>query len=111
MKIEQQRVGTVDVLAPSGALVDDDGQQFCDVLLEHVKSSSPRVVINMGDVPYVDSGALEGMLAVADDLAERAACLKLVGATPMCRETFELTGLAGRFRFFQSVQDAVKSFL
>ncbi|MCH8966394.1 MAG: STAS domain-containing protein [Planctomycetes bacterium] len=111
MKIDQQRVGTVDVLAPTGALVDEDGQQFCDVLLEHVQSSSPRVVINMGEVPYLDSTALEGLLAAADDLAQRAASLKLVGTTPTCRETFELTGLAGKFRFFQSVHDAVKSFL
>ncbi|MFQ5592054.1 MAG: STAS domain-containing protein [Phycisphaerae bacterium] len=111
MKVEQQRVGTVDVLSPIGALVDEDAATFSTLLLARLQSSNPRVVVAMQDVPYLDSVALEGMLGAADVLAERAMDLKLVKVTSTCRDIFALTDLSGRFRFFDDVQDAVKSFL
>lgn len=111
MKIEQQQVGTVDVFTPMGPLVDQDAESFSKALLTRVKSPSPRIVLAMQEVPYVDSEALEGLLAATDELHQRASSLKLASVTPTCREIFELTGLAARFRFFRDVQDAVKSFL
>ncbi|UCE60110.1 MAG: STAS domain-containing protein [Phycisphaerales bacterium] len=111
MKVEHRQVGTVDVLTPIGALTEEDSESFCDALLDRVRSGNPRVVISMQDVPYLDSIALEGLLTAADELTERATDCKLVGVPPTCREIFELTGLAERFRFFKDVQDAVKSYL
>ena len=111
MKIEQQHVGTVDVFSPIGALVDEDAEEFCKRLLDRLRSPNTRVVVSLQDVPYMDSTALEGLLDAADDLTGRAMSLKLVNLTPTCREIFELTGCAKRFRFFQNTEDAVKSFL
>ncbi len=65
----------------------------------------------MHEVPYVDSEALEGLLQATDELADRASALKLAAVTSTCREVFELTDLSDRFRFFNGVQDAVRSFL
>ena len=111
MKIEQQQVGTVDVITPLGPLVDQDAETFSKTLLARVKSPNPRVVLAMQEVSYVDSDALEGLLAAADELKDRASSLKLATVTPTCREIFELTGLSARFCFFKDVQDAVKCFL
>jgi anti-anti-sigma factor len=104
-------VGTVDVFAPIGALVDQDGEAFVKTLSQRLKSASPRIVVAMHEVPYVDSAALEGLLQAAEELQDRASALKLANVTATCREILELTGLASRFRFFKDVQDAVKSFL
>lgn len=111
MKIEQQQVGTVDVFAPVGPLVDQDGEAFAKLLLQRVQSSNPRVVVSMQGVPYMDSVAVEALLDATDGLADRATCLKIVEMTSTCREILELTGVAERFQFFEDVQDAVRSFL
>ncbi len=111
MKIEQQRVGTVEVFTPMGPLVDQDGEAFSKTLLNRAKSPNSRIVLAMQEVPYLDSNALEGLLAATDELHERASSLKLANVAPTCREIFEITGLSARFRFFKDVQDAVKSFL
>lgn len=111
MKIEHQRVGTVDVVTPVGALADDDAEDFCQRLRERLKSANVRVVLSLQEVPYMDSIALEGLVATTSELAERGAVLKLANVSPTCREILQLTGLAGRFRFFGDVHDAVKSFL
>ncbi len=111
MKIEQQQVGTVNVLAPVGALVDDDAEELARVLRDRTRSPNPRVVVAMADVPYLDSVALEGLLDATDELADRAMRLRLAAVPPTCREILELTGLADKFRFFNEVQDAVRSYL
>ena len=111
MKIEQQQVGIVHVFTPMGPLVDQDGETFSKALLTRVKSPNSRIVLAMQEVPYLDSNALEGLLAATDELLDRASSLKLANVAPTCREIFELTGLSPRFRFFKDVQDAVKSFL
>lgn len=111
MKVERQQVGTVEVLAPIGPLVDEDAQEFCGVLKASIAGPSPRVVVSMHEVPYLDSVALEGLLDASEELADRAMVLKLVNATPTCREILDMTDLTGKFRFFHSVNDAVKSFL
>lgn len=111
MKIERQTVGTVDVLEPAGALVDQDAEAFCAALRKDIAGANARVVVAMGNVPYMDSQAIEGLLDASDDLGARTAGLKLVGVTSSCREILELTGVSHRFSFFENVQDAVRSFL
>ena len=111
MRIERQQVGTVDVLTPAGALVDEDAESFAKMLMKRVQSPNPRLVVSLHEVPYMDSTALEGLLSATDELSDRASSLKLVGVQPTCREILELTGLAARFSFFKDTQDAVKSFL
>ena len=111
MKVEHQQIGTVDVLKPSGALVDVDGEQFVKALHQRLKSPNPRVVVAMPEVPYLDSAALEGLVSATEMMQDYAMSLKLAAVPPTCREIFELTGLSNRFRFFKDVQDAVKSFL
>lgn len=111
MKIERQRVGTVDVMTPQGALVDQDGGKLVQALLERLSSANPRLVLAMQEVPYMDSAALEGLLDATERLNEQASALKMANLTPTCREILELTGLSGRFRLFKDVSDAVKSFL
>lgn len=111
MKVERQQVGTVDVLAPIGALVDPEAVDFLELLQKQVGSMNPRVVISMHEVPYIDSAGIEGLLDASDELHDRATTLKLAAVPSTCREIFELTGTAPRFSFFSSVSDAVRSFL
>jgi len=111
MKVDRQRVGTVDVLSPIGALADADADGFAGVLRSRLDAVNPRLVVDMHEVPYMDSIALEKFLDVAEDLQSRGAHLKLCAASPTCREILELTGLASSFQFFDSIEDAVRSFL
>ena len=111
MKVEQQDVGTVRVLAPFGALVDEDVQEFMGKLTKQVETGGVRIVVDMQEVPYMDSAALEGLLGVSDEMAGCAMSLRLARVNATCREILELTDSAGHFSFFENVQDAVKSYL
>ncbi len=111
MKIDSLKMGTVDVIVPTGPLVDDDAHHFGHILREKLEVANPRVVVSLQQVPYLDSIALETLVDVSEELADRAEELKLAQVPQICREAFELTGTTSHFRLFNEVQDAVKSFL
>lgn len=111
MKVERRTVGTVNVCAPVDAIVDDASGTFRDVLKSCMTGVNPRLVVDMKEVGYMDSAALEVLADVTDDLGERGLQLKLASVTPTCREIFELTGLGGQFQFFEDVDAAVRSYL
>lgn len=111
MKIDQQQVGSVAVLTVKGALIEEDAGRFSTELKRSAQAASPRLVLDMHEVPYVDSAALEGLLDVADVLDERSARLRLAALPGAVREVLQLTGLSGRFEYFEKVEDAVRSFL
>ncbi len=111
MKIEQQKIGTVDIFTPVGALVDQDVEAFIHQLSHQINTGNPRMVLSMQNVPYMDSAALEGFLDLSQCMKQQAVEMKLAQVTQTCREIFELTGLSNQFRFFEDIQDAVKSFL
>ena len=111
MKIETQQVGTVEVIKPMGTLVEDDATTFAHKLKRRFESANSRVVLDLCEVPYVDSTALEALLDAAEVMEQRSARLRLVTVAPTVREVLELTGLSQRIQFFERVQDAVRSFL
>ncbi len=111
MNVEVRAVGTVAVCVPQDALADEVSENFSRVLRECLAGPNPRVVVGMKEVGYMDSAAMEDLVNVADDLGKRGVQLKLADVTPTCREILELTGLSGRFEFFESVDAAVRSYL
>ena len=111
MKVMQEMLGTVDVITPGGPLTDEDGQEFVEVLQQHLEATSPHVVVNMGEVPYMDSYTLEVLLNVVRELGGRSLPLKLADLTLTCREILDLTEMSGEFEIFDDVESAVRSFL
>ncbi len=111
MNIDTRRVGTVDVITPSGPLVDEDANTFVETLQTRLESPNPRLVLDMSEVPYMDSRGLEGLVETSYDLQQRGGRLRLASTTATCREILELTGQAQQFDFFDETKDAVRSFL
>lgn len=111
MKLEQQQVGSVTVISVKGALIEDDAARAAADVKRTAQSANVRLVLNLQDVPYVDSAALEGLVDVADVLEDRSVRLRLACVPATVREVLQLTELAERFEFFEKVEDAVKSFL
>lgn len=111
MKIDAKKVGTVDVITPSGALVDDDAEAFVASVQKRLESPNPRFVLDLHEVPYLDSRGIEGIVDAATDLRKRGGRLRLAAVTATCREVLELTGQAQHVEFFDETQDAVRSFL
>lgn len=111
MVIRQDKFGTVTAVAPAGPITDEDGRQFAETVTQHLAAPNPRLVISMSDVPFMDSCGLEMLLEIIRELRGRGLPLKLAELTPTCREILDLTELLGEFEIYDTVEDAVRSFL
>ncbi len=111
MEINQQKHGAVTVVRPDGSLISDEAEQVKARLLEVMKDSRGRFVLDASAVKFVDSRGLEVLVEVNDQLAPAGQALKLCGENKTVREVLELTELASLFEHFEDVNAAVRSFL
>jgi len=58
MKMEQIQHGTVTVLVPDGALIEEEADDFSRRVRERLQSGSVRVVLQLNHVPFIDSAGL-----------------------------------------------------
>lgn len=111
MKIDRSRVGSVGVVAPHGSVTQTEIDDLSATISITRQSSGGRVVLDLSNVPYVDSQALEAMLDYADQQRSAGQTAKLAAVTDTCREILDLTDVLGEFELFDSVDSAVRSFL
>ncbi|GAB4189996.1 MAG: hypothetical protein Kow00105_04350 [Phycisphaeraceae bacterium] len=110
MEIKEQTQGAVTVLEPQGALTQDDAEQFMDRLMQVVAESAGRLVVDLSQVPFVDSRGLEVLVEANEQLNASGRALKLCAVNETIREVLDLTGLAPRFDHFDDMNSALRSF-
>lgn len=111
MKTSEQRQGAVTILKPEGALILEDVQEFASHLHRAVANSMGRLVVDMSDVAFIDSGGLEVLLVVTEKLGTTGQSLHLCHENKTIREVLQLTDLDQQFDHFEDLTTAVRSFL
>ena len=67
------------------------------------------IVLNMEEVPFIDSAALEYLLDLQDVLIERLGQVKLANCGENVTKILEMTRLDSDFELFSDVAEAVKT--
>ncbi len=108
-QIESQ--GAVELITPSEALNHENAESLLEMIANQSFSGQPMVVLDLSNVPLVDSAGLEALLDVQQNLREASGTLKLAGLTPLCTDVFRITGLSERFEIYADTKQAVRSFV
>lgn len=103
--------GAVTVLKPIGPLLAGELDDLDNNMRRLTKNWTKRVILNMSEVNFVDSAALELICRYQRQLGERGLKLKLSGLNDTTQTALELTRLARRFEIFADTTAAVRSFL
>ncbi|HJR57827.1 MAG TPA: STAS domain-containing protein [Vicinamibacterales bacterium] len=111
MTVVERRVGDVTVLDLKGRLVFDEGDA---VLRNHINDlvaqGRMNVVLNLGEVTYVDSCGIGVLVAKFVSLRRKGGDLRLVHVTPRSQRLMHITKLMDVFKIFESEDDAIASF-
>ena len=110
MKVETQLHGSVSVLVPHGPLAGDDLEKLRQQLQAAIDQKSGRVVLDMSDVPYLDSTGIESLLALCDGQHAASARPRLAALGEACREALDLTDVLPRLTVFDTVENAIRSY-
>ena len=112
MQISERTVGDVVIVDVSGKITLGDGG---DVLLRDkmrslIQQETKKVLLNLGDVSYVDSAGLGEIVQSYATVSKNGGKLKLLNVTKRIKDLLSITKLLTVFECHENEADAVKSF-
>lgn len=109
MKISSYQHGRGTVVTPREPILDGDCNDVRRSVVEALASGSSHIVLDMGEVPYVDSAGLELLCELQSTCSNGGAHFKVAALNETCEEILRITDLREQFQTFGSVEDAAKS--
>jgi anti-anti-sigma factor len=110
MNVSAESYGHAVILNLKGDLTEDEisvVRHAVDHQLEDAQVID--LVLNLAEVPFIDSAALEYMLDLQDRLAERFGQVKLVHVEDNIQTILDVTRLWSSFEVFHDIPEAVKA--
>lgn len=99
---------TVIVLVPEGRLDITTAWQFRLKLQECISKLSRHVVVNLGQVNFIDSSGLTSLVAGMRDANKVKGSFRICNVHPEAKLVFEVTMMDSVFEIFDTEQDALE---
>ncbi len=111
LQIVEKESSGVTILALSGRVtLGEESNQLRSHIKEMLSEGAKRLVLDLGDVSYIDSAGLGTLVAGFTSSQSQGAVMKLANLTKRFREQLNITKLVTVFDVYDSVEAAVKSF-
>ena len=111
MQIEERAVGDVVVLDLKGKITLGEGDELLkDKVNSLVNQGHKKIVLNLADVPYIDSAGLGEVVRTYTTISRQGGSLKLLNLTKRITDLLSITKLLTVFETFDSENEAVRSF-
>jgi len=111
MQIEERAVGDVVVLDLKGKITLGEGDELLkDKVNSLVNQGHKKIVLNLADVPYIDSAGLGEVVRTYTTVSRQGGSLKLLNLTKRITDLLSITKLLTVFETFDSENEAVRSF-
>ena len=111
LEIAERQIGAVTILDLAGKLtIDQDAQRLKDKINSLIHQQHTKVVLNLGEVSYIDSGGLGQLVSSYGSLAKTNGGLKLLHVNKRNHDLLSITRLVTIFDTYDSESEAVKSF-
>jgi len=110
LKIESKKIDDVTVVHCTGRIVFGDEASALRAELKKVLASSKKILLNLADVSYIDSGGLGSLVGVYSSARAAGADIKLSGLGQRVRDVLQITKLVTVFEVYDNEQKALAAF-
>ena len=111
MQIDERVVSGVTILDLKGKMTLGEGDELLkDKVNSLVNQGHKKIVLNLADVPYIDSAGLGEIVRTYTTVSRQGGSLKLLNLTKRITDLLSITKLLTVFETFESENDAVRSF-
>ena len=111
MQINERMVGDVVLLDLKGKITLGEGDELLkDKVNSLVNQGHKKIVLNLADVPYIDSAGLGEVVRTYTTVSRQGGSLKLLNLTKRITDLLSITKLLTVFETFDSENEAVRSF-
>jgi anti-sigma B factor antagonist len=110
LRMSTRTLEGITVVDCSGRIVFGEESAALRDAVKKLLSESPKVVLNLRDVTYIDSGGLGTMVSLYTTARNATGALKLARLTQRVDDLLQVTKLVTIFEVFETEQEAVESF-
>jgi anti-sigma B factor antagonist len=111
MDMNERLVGGVMILDLNGKLTVDEGVQLLkDKIQSLVHQGRKQLILNLGGVPYIDSGGLGVLVAGYTTMVKAGGRLTLLNVNKKNHDLLSITRLVTIFETFDSEPEALASY-
>jgi len=111
MQIEERATGDVKILDMKGRVTLGEGDELLkDKINSLLNQGHRKIVLNLADVPYIDSAGLGEIVRTYTTVSRQGGSLKLLNLTKRITDLLSITKLLTVFETFDSEDEAVRSF-
>jgi anti-sigma B factor antagonist len=111
IKLNTRQVGDVTVLDLAGRITLGEGSSTLrDSLKELVAKGEKKILLNLGDVTYIDSSGIGELVSGFTTVTNQHGSLKLLGLNKRVKDLLQVTKLYTVFEAFEDEAEAVRSF-
>jgi len=111
MKIEERAVSGVTILDLQGKMLIGEGDELLrEKINQLVENGTGKIVLNLAEVPYVDSAGLGEIVRCYTTVSRKNGKLKLLNLTKRIHDLLSITKLLTVFEAYDSEAEGVASF-
>ena len=110
MWVNERICNDVVFIEPKGRLTVETEADFVRAVRRLLDAGRIRLVLNLADVPYIDSSGLGAIAHTYTSAWRRGGDLKLLNVKARNRQVLAVTKLLSVFEVFESEEEAVRSF-
>ena len=111
VKLTTRQVGDVTVIDASGRITLGEGAStFRDTVRDLATQGNKKLLVNLGDVSYIDSSGIGEMVSGFTTVANQGGTVKLLNLTKRVKDLLQITKLYTVFEVFDDEAAAVRSF-
>lgn len=108
-RVESQ--GAVDVVSIAGPLNLENAPSFVETIERGLPGGQPMVVVDMQEVPLLDSAGLEALVDKHQSTQLQGGSIKLASLSQLCQEILRITKIDEKIETYPDVKTAVGSFV
>ena len=110
MRIDTRVHHDVVIIQPKERITVETDAQFTEMIRTLLEAGSRRLVLNLVDVPYVDSDGLAAIVQAYTATRRRGGDLKLLHVRDRTRQLLTVTKLLTVFEAYDTEDDVARSF-
>lgn len=111
VKLNTRQVGDVTVIDLSGRITLGEGASALrDVLRDLTAKGNKKILLNLGDVTYIDSSGIGELVSGFTTVANAGGTVKLLNLTKRVKDLLQITKLYTVFDVHDEEAHAIRSF-
>ena len=111
VKLSTRQVGDVTVVDVAGRITLGEGSSALrDTLRELVGKGQKKILLNLGDVTYIDSSGIGELVSGFTTVTNSGGQLKLLGLNKRVKDLLQITKLYTVFDVHEEESGAIRSF-